>query len=56
MEDGLGKSCSRPEPNHSRCTSERIDRMGNQCGMGVDETVEHMVMECQGSANEMEVL
>ena len=27
-----------------------------QYGMGVDETVEHMLLECEGYANEREVL
>ena len=27
-----------------------------QCGMGVDETVKHMLLECKWYANEREVL
>ena len=36
--------------------NESRQRMCMQCGMGVDETVEHMFLECERYANEREVL
>ena len=36
--------------------NENRQRICIQCGMGVDETVEHMFLECEGHANERRVL
>ena len=36
--------------------NENRQRMCMQCGMGVDETVEHVFLECERYANEREVL
>ena len=36
--------------------NENRQRMCMQCGMGVDETVEHMLLKCERYANERKVL
>ena len=36
--------------------NENKQRMCMQCGMGVDETVEHMLLQYEGHANEIEVI